>query len=141
MLEEEKGNKKGEMMTGQRYVELLDSRVPAMMWGTGCTHFLQDSAPCHNSKVVTAWFKAHPSITKIVWPGNSPDLNPIENVWYWMKRRIAEDPPTNMPMLKEAIIKLWTTQMQDIQYLKNLRDSMPRRIEDVISRGGSTTKY
>jgi len=58
-----------------------------------------------------------------------------------MKRRIAEDPPTNMKLLKEAIIKLWTTQMNDIQYLKNLSDSMPRRIQDVISQERSTTKY
>jgi hypothetical protein len=42
----------------------------------GCTHFLQDGAPCHASMCITA-FLAQQSFQVIDWPGNSPDLNPV----------------------------------------------------------------
>ena len=54
----------------------------------GTTHFLQDGAPCHRSKIVKSWFAERPEIKLIDWPGNSPDLNPIENVWSWMKNKL-----------------------------------------------------
>ena len=40
---------------------------------------------CHKAKIVTKWFQERPHIILIKWPGNSPDLNPIENVCIWMK--------------------------------------------------------
>jgi hypothetical protein len=69
----------GEMMNGQRYLRLLDEKLELFMGLHNTTHFLQDGAPCHKAKIVTAWFNARPHITLIKWPGNSPDLNPIEN--------------------------------------------------------------
>uniref|UniRef100_A0A8C1LG47 Tc1-like transposase DDE domain-containing protein n=1 Tax=Cyprinus carpio TaxID=7962 RepID=A0A8C1LG47_CYPCA len=29
------------------------------------------------------------------WPGNSPDLYPIENLWSVFKRRVGKQKPTN----------------------------------------------
>ncbi len=56
---------------------------------------------------------ARPNITFIRWPGNSPDLNPIENVWSWMKRQLKEAPCTNLEELKREILKLWCQKMDD----------------------------
>jgi transposase len=74
------------MMDGARYRQVLEDRLDFLINRHGTTHFLQEVAPCHGSKVVKNWFAGKPNIELIKWPGNSPDLNPIEKVWAWMKK-------------------------------------------------------
>ena len=45
---------KGKMMNGVRYHWILDEKLELFMTQHGTTHFLQDGAPCHTSKIVTA---------------------------------------------------------------------------------------
>lgn len=40
-------------------------------------YFMQESALCHCAKSVTGWFSEN-IIQLLDWPGNFPDLNPIE---------------------------------------------------------------
>jgi hypothetical protein len=42
------------------------------------------------------------------WPGNSPDLNPIENCWNHMKNKMKDVDISSLPKLKNALLKLWT---------------------------------
>ena len=135
--------KKGEMMDGPRYRRLIDEKLELFMNQHQTTHFLQDGAPCHRSRIVTAWFQDRPHITLIKWPGNSPDLNPIENAWDWMKDRLAENTPraSSVEELKRQVAELWTLRMGNSAYLRNLVESMPRRLQDVIERDGGMTKY
>ena len=89
----------------------------------------------------TKWFSERPHIQLIKWPGNSPDLNPIENAWSWMKLQLKDVVCTNMEDWKREIVKLWVTRMSDNSYLQNLVESMPRRLQKVIERDRATTKY
>jgi len=52
-------------------------------------HFLlmEDNAPSHNSSF-TNQDREREGISKVKWPPNSPDLNPIEHIWRLMKWRI-----------------------------------------------------
>jgi hypothetical protein len=53
------------------------------------THFLQDGAPCHKSKKVMEFLKGQ-KFSLMDWPGNSPDLKPIENLWSIIKCKIKK---------------------------------------------------
>jgi transposase len=69
---------------------------------------------------------------------NSPDLNPIENIWAWVKYRLAKDYAylTSEAELRKVVKELWNSIPTD--YLNNLVESMPDRIEATIkAKGGS----
>jgi len=73
------------------------------------------------------------------WPANSPDLNPIENLWGWMKRKMAPLKRTSLEDWRSKLEKLW--EEVPIELLENLVLSMPHRIEACIQAKGGHTKY
>ena len=101
--------------------------------------FQQDGAPCHTAKVCQAWFKNN-NVRLLSWPGNSPDLNPIENLWARLKILVSQRRPSNKQQLIEAIVECWH-HVITVQELESLVKSMPNRIKAVITAKGYATKY
>ena len=75
----------------------------------------------------------------MLWPGNSPDLNPIEHVWAEMKRLLRDRDTSSLPKLEAEIRDIW--EILDRSYLKALFDSVPDRLSEVIKNKGKATKY
>ena len=85
-------------------------------------------------------FKTAHSINMIECPGWSPDLNPIENLWSILKRRVNSRNPQSIDDLKKYIVKKWEI-IGESDILKNLIQSIPKRIREMIRRKGDKTKY
>ena len=104
-----------------------------------CEVFMQDNAPCHKSKKVTNSLQQQ-KIRVLDWPGNSPDLNPIEKCWQKMKNIMKQKKTPNLETLKLELMRVWCQKMS-LDYFQNLSNSMPKRLQMVIKKKGNMTKY
>ena len=70
------------------------------------------------------------------WPGNSPDLNPIENLWSIVKTRLLRK-----DCIIEAIIDIWFRDEKIAQDCRKLEGSMPKRVELLTKNKNSHIAY
>ena len=59
------------------------------------------------------------------WPGNSPDLNPIENAWAHVQSKVDAAGCKNFEDFKEIVVREWC--QLPAEYCGKLIGSMPRR--------------
>jgi hypothetical protein len=84
-------------------------------------------------------WKKENNITSIDWPSNSPDLNPIENIWEILKIKVRKNTYLNVEDFKKCILKCWAE--IDQNSIDNAINSIPKRIQEVINKKGYTINY
>lgn len=129
------------IMTADVYIDLLSENLEVSLLKTGLESnyiFQQDNDPKHTAKKTTAFFKSN-RIKTLEWPPQSPDLNPIENLWSYLDNKVDKASVSNKNVYFEALEAAWEN--IDSGYLQNLVESMPRRLEAVLKAKGGHTKY
>lgn len=132
------------IMDAQQYCEILNEGVvesfEKLEMAEGQRIFQQDNDPKHTSNKAAKWFEDN-NIDVMVWPAQSPDINPIEHLWVHLKKTLKKypTPPKGVHELWERVVEEWNQIPPEV--CQNLIESMPRRIQAVISAKGGHTKY
>ena len=87
-----------------------------------------DNDPKHTSKVVAKWLKEN-TIKVLDWPSQSPDLNPVENLWAELKKRVRARWPTNLTQLHQLCQEEWAKIHPN--YRGKLVEGYPKRLTQV----------
>ena len=75
-------------MNGTKYVALIKNKLQLFMSVHNSSTFMHVGALCHRSRAVKQFLEQE-NAQVLDWPGNSPDLYPIENSWKLMKAKVA----------------------------------------------------
>ncbi len=100
--------------------------------------FQQDLAPAHTTKSIKSWLNDH-GVGVLDWPANSPDLNPIDNLYCQEENEKQETKRDHADELKATVKETWASTPP--QQCHKLITSMSRRIEAVIKAKGAPTMY
>lgn len=129
-------------MNAAKYTELLEEVL--LEYGDHYESenwfFQHDNAAVHTARLTKDWFTSK-NINILDWPAISPDLNPIENVWGLLARKVYENGHqfSSSSELKRKIQQAWS--QISTSTLQTLINSMPDRLFEVIKNNGGNTHY
>jgi len=131
-------------MDGELYVKIMEDELRESLayYGKQVNQviFQQDNDSKHNCKKAKAHFQKQ-DYQVLLWPPQSPDLNPIEHLWNHLKIQLGqyEQPPSGILELWERVQVEWEAIKPEV--CQNLIESMPRRVKAVLRAHGGYTKY
>jgi hypothetical protein len=137
--------KKGLASRGVGYQEFIDvlkdTIIPAarrLFKGRKFT-ILMDRAPAHSTPEVKQFIHQNGLTFIQGWPGNSPDLNWVENLWSIVENRLVGRRHKSLKAWKRSVNKEWHSIPSEV--LKKCAGSMGRRMRLCIKRQGGHTGY
>ncbi|GFU33906.1 transposable element Tcb1 transposase [Trichonephila clavipes] len=129
----------GYYLNSQRYISKV--LEPVVLQGLATAIFQQDNVRLHVVRIVQRFFVNH-QIELFPWPARSPDLSPIENMWWSIvAQRLTQITPSaaTLDQLWQHVEAAWSVVPQE--HIQSLFESMPRRVAVVISNNGGYSGY
>ena len=126
------------------YLQILQESLLETLkkYGVKSRHviFQQDNDPKHTSKKARDWFTKK-GMKLLPWPAQSPDLNPIENLWDYLARQVAKQATqhTTEDQVWEELQKEWYKIEPGL--VQRLYEGMPKWLESVVRRKGWNIPY
>lgn len=127
--------------SAKSYIQVLKDNLLGI-WEPGLI-FMQDNALIHSANKIRDWFEEM-GIEVMNWPPYSPDLNPIEHLWFRLKELVYEIRPdietvsggddTVREILLKALQEAWPKITKN--YMDTLIQSMDSRVNAVIEAEG-----
>lgn len=131
-----------------KYLDILQNvMIPSALRLVGPDFiFQQDNAPVHTALVVKS-FLDNPAeygymfdnFSTLKWPAQSPDLNPIENLWEMIDMDVHSRQIHSIDDLFNSIVAAWERFQQE--KCRKLVNTLPNRLREVIQRRGGHTHY
>lgn len=100
--------------------------------------FMQDNAKIHKARITMDLLRQL-RLEILDWPANSPDLNPIENIWSILKRRIGAYFPKTREEVEKAVREEWPKLTSDD--VGPCTSNMRERLQAVIDAEGGHTRW
>lgn len=131
-------------INSEKYISILQKGLlPVFSSGQmikNNTKFMEDGAPCHTAKKTRDWQDRN-GIKRLPWPSQSPDMNPIENLWAILDRAVRKKPrkPTSKTDLFNILCSAWVEIPQET--ISDLISKMPNRVNELKNAKGMSTKY
>jgi transposase len=138
-----------ETMDSKLYIQILkeDLQMSVEEWGIAKEDFVyqHDNDPKHTAKVTQAYLEQIHMTERegrlLYWPAQSPDLNPIEHMWAYLKFQLSkyDTRPSSCEELWKRISAEWYK--IPVEFRRDLIRSMSRRLMAVHRAKGKHTKY
>jgi hypothetical protein len=132
---EEANKKKPKGITAEYYRDEIIPVYKKKYLGN-CSYFQQDGARPHTASIehVKREFG-----NVFDWPANSPDLNPIENLWSILQQKVDAKKPQTKNELIQVVFEEWNN--IEISTSRKLVESFPKRLQSCVDSEGKSTKY
>jgi len=129
-----------EKMNAEAYIRILDIVGP-MLKERSIT-LMDDNAPFHRTGNIKKKKKSL-GIKTIEWPPVSPDLNPIENMWAFLKKAVSRKYQCGVHLDRDSLISIVKEEFEEISKdtVINFYKGMETRVQKLMEfRGGRFNK-